>query len=65
MNMFSQMTAVSNNPLQKPAPATTSKALKDSIFWQQQVIAQSKDPAQIARCKLVVERLQAQLVEAA
>ena len=64
MNMFSQMTAGNSSP-QKPVTITTSKALKDSIFWQQQVIAQSKDQAQIARCKIAVERLQAQLAEAA
>ena len=64
MNMFSQMTAGSNN-LQKPVVTTTTKAIKDSIFWQQQVIAQSSDAAQIARCTLAVQRLQAQLAEAA
>jgi hypothetical protein len=64
MNMFSQMTASNINP-QKPVTITTSKALKDSIFWQQQVIAQSNDAAQIARCTLAVQRLQAQLSEAA
>jgi hypothetical protein len=62
MNMFSQMTAGSNN-LQKSV-STTTKAIKDSIFWQQQVIAQSNDAAQIARCTLAVQRLQAQLSEA-
>ncbi len=64
MNMFSQMTAVSNSPLQKPATTTTSKAIKESIFWQQQVVNQSNDPAQIERCKAAIAKLTAQLNDA-
>ena len=40
---------------------TSKKALEQSIFWQQQVIKQSRDPVQIARCKAVIARLQDQL----
>jgi len=42
---------------------TSKKALEQSIFWQQQVIKQSRDPVQIARCKAAIERLQTQLKE--
>ena len=37
------------------------KAIENSIFWQNQVIKQSSDPAQIARCKAVIVKLQAEL----
>ena len=36
-------------------------ALERCIFWQQQVIARSRNPAQIARCQAAIKRLQAQL----
>ena len=40
---------------------TSIKTLENSIYWQKHVIAQSKDPKQIARCKAAIERLQAQI----
>ena len=60
MNMFSQMTASGSSP-QTPVTVTTSKAIKDSIFWQQQVISQSKSAAQIERCKAAIAKLEKQL----
>jgi len=42
---------------------TSKKTLQNSIFWQQQVIKQSRDPVQIARCKAAIQRLQTQLKE--
>jgi hypothetical protein len=38
-----------------------AKTIEKSIFWQQQVIKQSRDPVQIARCKAAIQRLQDQL----
>lgn len=35
--------------------------LENSIYWQKVVIAQSKCPKQIARCKKAIENLQAQI----
>jgi hypothetical protein len=32
-----------------------------SLHWQRHVLAQSRDPAQKARCKAAIERLQAQI----
>ena len=43
---------------------TSPKVLENSIFWQKQVIAQSRDPKQIARCKAAIARLEQQLKEA-
>jgi hypothetical protein len=39
----------------------TSKPIENSIFWQNQVIKQSQNPAQIARCKAAIVKLQAEL----
>lgn len=41
--------------------ATTVKALENSIYWQRQVLTQSRDPAQKARAQVAIERLQAQI----
>ena len=40
---------------------TSNQALEKSIYWQQQVVNQSRDPIQIARCKLAIAKLTAQL----
>ena len=40
---------------------TSKKTLENSIFWQQQVIKQSRDPVQIARCKAAIQKLETQL----
>jgi len=40
---------------------TTRKALETSIYWQKVVIKQSKDIKQIERCKLAIQKLEAQL----
>ena len=43
---------------------TSLKALETSLYWQQAVLKQSRDPAQKARCKAAIERLQAQIAQA-
>jgi chorismate-pyruvate lyase len=43
---------------------TTLKALETSLYWQQVVLKQSRDPAQRARCQAAIERLQAQISQA-
>jgi len=40
---------------------TSIKTLENSIYWQNVVIKQSKDPKQKERCRLAIERLQAQI----
>jgi hypothetical protein len=48
--------------IDQPKGATMqAKTIEKSIFWQQQVIKQSRDPVQIARCKAAIARLQDQL----
>jgi hypothetical protein len=37
------------------------ETIKNSIFWQKQVIAQSRDPKQIERCKAAIVKLEQQL----
>lgn len=39
----------------------TAGMLEKSIFWQNHVIRESRDPVQIARCREAVKRLTAQL----
>lgn len=39
----------------------TVKSLENSLYWQQVVLNQSRDPAQQARAKSAIERLQAQI----
>lgn len=58
------MTTATNSTtaaLARHARAVSQLALEQSIFWQEQVIKQSRDPVQIARCKAAVARLQDQL----
>jgi len=40
---------------------TSLKSLENSIFWQNYVLKQSKDPVQKQRCIAAIERLQAQI----
>ena len=40
---------------------TSLKVLENSIYWQNVVLKQSKDPVQKERCKAAIERLQAQI----
>ncbi len=40
---------------------TSAKAIETCLYWQRYVLAHSKDPAQIARAKAAIERLQAEL----
>jgi hypothetical protein len=40
------------------------ETIQNSIYWQKQVIAQSRDPKQIERCKAAVAKLEQQLKEA-
>jgi len=40
---------------------TTLKALETSLYWQQVVLKQSRDPKQKARVSLAIERLTAQI----
>jgi hypothetical protein len=48
--------------INQPKGATMqAKTIEKSIFWQQQIIKQSRDPVQIARCKAAIARLQDQL----
>lgn len=42
-------------------PATSKGALERSIYWQEHVINNSKDPAQIARAKAASALLRVQL----
>ncbi len=42
------------------APMTAGQ-LEKSIFWQNHVIRESRDPVQIARCREAVKRLTVQL----
>ena len=39
----------------------SKKTIEQSIYWQRQVAAQSRDPAQVARCLAAIARLEAQL----
>jgi hypothetical protein len=41
----------------------TSKALKNSLYWQRQVYSQSRDPVQKERCAKAIEKLKAQIEE--
>ena len=43
---------------------TSIKVLENGIFWQKQVIAQSRNPKQIERCKAAIVKLEQQLKEA-
>lgn len=38
------------------------KTLKNSLYWQQVVLKQSRDPVQIARVKQAIIKLQQQIV---
>lgn len=38
-----------------------TKTIENSIHCQRQVIAQSRDPVQIARCKLAIVRLEEEM----
>lgn len=51
---------------QQPTKEPTMKpeTIENSIFWQKQVIAQSRDPRQIERCKAAIAKLEQQLKEA-
>lgn len=40
---------------------STQKAIETCIYWQRYVVNHSKDPAQIARAKAAIERLQTEL----
>jgi hypothetical protein len=40
---------------------TTLKALEDSLYWQQVVYRDSKDPAQRERVKARIAKLEAQI----
>lgn len=40
---------------------TTLKALETSLYWQQVVLKQSRDPKQKARVSIAIERLTAQI----
>jgi hypothetical protein len=40
---------------------TSRKALEKSLYWQNVVFKQSKDPKQIERCRLAIAKLEAQL----
>jgi hypothetical protein len=40
------------------------ETIQNSIYWQKQVIAQSRDLKQIERCKAAVAKLEQQLKEA-
>jgi chorismate-pyruvate lyase len=40
----------------------TKTAIEQSIFWQRQVYAKSKNPVQKARCLAAIGRLEAQIV---
>jgi hypothetical protein len=42
---------------------TSPKVLENSIFWQKQVLKQSRDPKQIERCKAAIAKLEQQLKE--
>jgi len=46
---------------ENPIMATTQGALEKSIFWQNQVLKQSRDPKQKERVKKAIEKLQAEL----
>jgi hypothetical protein len=39
------------------------ETIQNSIFWQKQVIKQSRDPKQIERCKAAIVKLEQQLKE--
>jgi hypothetical protein len=41
--------------------STSLKTLENSIYWQNVVLKQSRDPKQIERVKAAIERLQAQI----
>lgn len=38
-----------------------AKTIENSIFWQRHVIAQSRDPVQIARCKAAIVSLEEEI----
>ena len=40
---------------------TSLKALETSLYWQQVVLKQSKDPKQKARVRLAIEKLTSQI----
>ena len=40
---------------------TSQKALETSIFWQQMVLKESRNPAQKERATLAIEKLEKQL----
>ena len=40
---------------------TSLKALETSLYWQQVVLKQSKDPKQKARARLAIEKLTSQI----
>jgi len=40
----------------------TIKTLENSLYWQQVVLKQSRDPVQIARVKQAIIKLQQQIV---
>jgi hypothetical protein len=42
----------------------TRETIQNSIYWQKQVIKQSRDPKQIERCKAAIVKLEQQLKEA-
>jgi len=46
---------------ENPIMASTQGALEKSIFWQNQVLKQSRDPKQKERVKKAIEKLQAEL----
>lgn len=39
----------------------SKKTIEQCIYWQRHVAAQSRDPAQIARCLAAIARLEAKL----
>ena len=42
---------------------TSLKVLENSLFWQKQVLKQSRDPVQIERVKRAIIKLEAQIKE--
>lgn len=40
---------------------TTRKALETSLYWQEHVLANSKDPAQKKRAQAAIEKLKQEL----
>jgi hypothetical protein len=47
----------------KGQPMTSLKTLENSLFWQQHVLKQSRDPVQIERVKRAIASLEAQIKE--